>query len=242
MLRKYKKTNVICEGHELIESIHTLSLSEIRVIQLCLADIYQLEGVKADTLYNVPIQTYADMFNISYESAYNTILGITDSILKRIIVFKSSIVDANAPERSIDKTHWVEKFRYNPDKATIEIMWGRDLVFLLGKFDDGKRYAKYYLENTRKFQSIHSIRLYRLANKWRVARGHEYSLEEFRQYMGFTQGEYPIFADLRKVVIEPAVKEINEHSDIRLQVTYIPEKTGVKKTDIRFKLEVKKDA
>ena len=43
MVKGKNKQLVVCEAHDIVDSTHWLSEMEIKLIQLCLAEIYQVE-------------------------------------------------------------------------------------------------------------------------------------------------------------------------------------------------------
>ena len=66
-----------------------------------------------------------------------------------------------------------------------------------------------------------------------------FSIEDIRKYMQLEKNEYSVFQDLKKRVIAPALKEIDEHSDLGIiQVDYI--KKGKSIAEIKITVEPKK--
>ena len=85
--------------------------------------------------------------------------------------------------------------------------------------------------------SPYSIRFYELIMQYRSIGHREISLEDLR-WMFQLQNKYPVWADLKKRVIEQATKEINEHSPYNLTIE--PKRTGRKITSIVLKFQDKK--
>lgn len=67
----------------------------------------------------------------------------------------------------------------------------------------------------------------------------EYSLEQFRKFFQLKDEEYKEFRDLRKRVIDPAISDINQHTD--MTATWEPVKVGKKYGGLRFRIEVDKN-
>lgn len=99
-----------------------------------------------------------------------------------------------------------------------------------------QNFTKYELINVLVLHSKHSIRLYELfkSNLW--LHSWTVSLEDFKEILNISD-KYPNYKDLRKFVIDPAVKEISKYTDIA--VTYEPIKTGKYVTDLNFSIEEK---
>lgn len=91
-------------------------------------------------------------------------------------------------------------------------------------------YVKIDLIISNKFQSKHSLSLYCLALDYLIIKmGYsekKFSLEEIRKYLAIKEGEYKLTANFNDRVILPAEKEINEISDLKIEI--LPLKYGRK--------------
>lgn len=86
-------------------------------------------------------------------------------------------------------------------------------------------YARISLSLQNKFNSKHSLALYELFVDYfdvRRSRGETpfISIDDFRRLLGLKDAEYRAFKDLNKSIIKKALKEINEKSDLSVQVEY----------------------
>lgn len=88
-------------------------------------------------------------------------------------------------------------------------------------------------------KSIYSIKLYEDLKSYVKVGSLEITLDDFRKRMLGDDKEsiYPIFADLRKRVIEPALKEINLYSD--LKVEWYPIRKGRTYDKLQFIISTK---
>jgi plasmid replication initiation protein len=98
-------------------------------------------------------------------------------------------------------------------------------------------FTKYLESDIVGMSSPYSIRFYELIMQYRSIGHREISLEDLR-WMFQLQNKYPVWADLKKRVIEQATKEINEHSPYNLTIE--PKRTGRKITSIVLKFQDKK--
>ena len=126
---------------------------------------------------------------------------------------------------------WIQKARMEKRKA-IRIRLDEDLrPYLL---DLQRCYTEYELIYAMNFSSKYSIRLYELAKSIHGKKlGNteiKYNLGTFRELIGVPENVYPLWNNLRQRVVEPAVNEVNEDSDIFIQVT--PLKSGRKVTAV----------
>ena len=85
----------------------------------------------------------------------------------------------------------------------------------------------------------YAIRLYELLICWRTTgKTPIIELADFRQKMGVLDAEYQRMYDLKKYVLEPSLKQINEHTDIT--ASYEQHKKGRTITGFSFKFKQKK--
>ncbi len=76
-------------------------------------------------------------------------------------------------------------------------------------------YTQIDLKVIRGLKSVYSIALYELGLSYLNERK-EFTVAKYRSYMGLKDGEYSNNYDLRRHVIEPAISEINEKTDIKV--------------------------
>jgi len=81
-------------------------------------------------------------------------------------------------------------------------------------------YTQIDLKIIRGLKSVYSIALYELGMT-HIGENREFTLSDYRNYMGLKDGEYSASADLRRHVVEPAVAEVNEKTDIRVELQLI---------------------
>jgi plasmid replication initiation protein len=230
-------TLVVIEPHQLMDATYNLETTELRLLQLAFANIYMQEGILEDKLYEVDIKQYAEEFNLSHDAAYRALVTASKGIASKTIILKSSLVDKKASKSARDIIPWVHKIRYDPEDSSIKIQWHRELVPLFNDLGAGNLYSKYLLDNTRKMKSIHSIRLFRLLNKWEKQGSISWKLKEFKRLMGLAEDSYTDVRSLRKDVVEKALKDINSKSV--LQVEYEVVKEGRKIVGFKFGIGVR---
>jgi hypothetical protein len=102
-------------------------------------------------------------------------------------------------------------------------------------------YARISLSMQRRFRHKHTLALYELTVDYYIAK-RKYGqtpfidLNDFKKLMGFADsGKYCEFKDLKKYVIKPACKEINEKSDLIIDIEY--QKNGRRITALRLHIK-----
>jgi plasmid replication initiation protein len=240
------KTNiklVVCETHEIIDSTYFLELSELRILQLCLAKVFLKAGVQEDVWYPVDKKLYADTYNVSEETAYEALLQAAKQLMSRSIILKSSLLDETISEKSKSKTviGWLSNIRYNHDTRQLELKWSDGLVKILNKLGLEYPYSKYYLDHTSGLKSLHAMRLYRLLNRYTYCHYATIELAEFLKLMGIgvdkDESVYGEFKYLNKYILKPAIENINSNTNLIVSVSTIKLARRVHK--LHFKINKK---
>jgi plasmid replication initiation protein len=101
-----------------------------------------------------------------------------------------------------------------------------------------EKFFKYKLDDVKNFQSVYSLRFYELLHQFQAGgRGaQEIEIDELRLLLNL-EDKYATFGELKRSVIDKAISEINQHSN--LAVKYGERKRGKKVVAIQFSFEIK---
>ncbi|MGD7646412.1 replication initiation protein, partial [Ralstonia pseudosolanacearum] len=126
-------------------------------------------------------------------------------------------------------TRWVQTVEYRESEGMVSLRFGTDMVPYLSQLTE--QFTCYALADVAHMDSAHAIRFYELLCQWRDAGEREVSVEWLRE--AFQLGDkYPAIKDFKRWVIEPAVKQVNEHSP--LWVKWSQRKTGRRVSHLLF--------
>ena len=224
---------VVRQSNELIQASYKIaSIGEGRLIRMLIAQISPHdEDFKT---YRITVADFARFFGLSKEnkSVYELIKKSADELAGRRIMLEK--------DGSWLRLNWLSHAEYIEGSGYIEVSFHAKLKpYLLGLKG---YYTRYELENIINFKSSYSMRIFELLKQeefksngaGNFKRSFEY--DELRGLLGIEKIEYPLFADIRRYVIESSVREINANPDIRvIQVDY--PKTGRKVSHIVFHCE-----
>ena len=230
-----KLKNEVVKTHRLNTALQKLSLAEIRLMQLAIIDARET-GAGIDTVTPLPIHAsrYAEAFGVTRQTAYEVLIEAETSLFKRYFTF------LDERDGKPVKSHWVSQAKYLDDEAIIEIMLTPAVVQEITRIDaiEAKTlFTRFALEQVAPMKSVYSVRLYELLNQWRQAKKVSFDLDVFRGQLGVEDTEYKAMSDFKKRVLDLAVKEINEKSD--LKVSYEQVKKGVAIAGFKFKVLTK---
>ena len=221
----------VVKGNPLIQSsIQTFSLLQYKVLLYLISKIKPTDNDKTQYVFN--IKDFCRVCNLDTTKSRTYIHYVKD-IIKDIM---SYTIEIKSEDGGSYITHWIQKCRIHPD-GNYRIQFDNSLspfLFRMSEF-----YTQYRLDNVLPMRSKYGLRLYELLSSYHnMAREYTFALEELRERLDAKK--YKTFADFRVNVLEPAMKDINEVSD--LKVEYRTVKTGRKITSIVFSFDtVKQD-
>ncbi|MGP4735049.1 RepB family plasmid replication initiator protein, partial [Psychrobacter sp. 1Y6] len=134
------------------------------------------------------------------------------------------------------KSRWIQQVTYLDDEGAIELVFTLAVVKGISRINGAEDFfTSYLLEQTASMDSIYSVRLYELLVQWKQAKNTPmFELERFRDQLGVESSEYKRMGNFKLRVLDLAVQEINEKTDIK--VGYEQVKKG--RTIIGFKFKV----
>lgn len=228
-------SDLVVKTNWLNQALQNLSLIEIRIIQLAIIDARESGlGLIPDKPLTIHSKRYAEAFGVQTKNAYANIKEAEDTLFKRQFSFIDS--DGNAV-----KSRWVQDVKYLDAQGAIEICLTRQVVKGISRIDGAVDFfTQYLLSNTVKFKSVYSVRLYELLAQWKNADMRKmpiFELDKLRGQLGIAINQYQVIADFKKRVLDKAISEINEHSD--LVVSYEQIKKGRVISGFKFKISEK---
>lgn len=219
------KNDLVVKSNQVVEASYTLTTIEQRLILSAIAQIPKGEPVTDEVIYTVSV---ADLqkFGANETTAYRDLKESVSRLFDRSIVLRSS-------DRT-SRTRWVQKIDFMDSRGVIGIRFSKDILPFLSNLST--EFTKYLASDLIGVTSTYAIRLYELLVQYQSIGKREISVVDLR-WMFELQNKYPVWADLKRWVIDQAVKEINEFSP--LSVTYETKKTGRKITSINLRFKQK---
>ena len=126
---------------------------------------------------------------------------------------------------------WFTRATYAYGEGYIEVRLNDNLQDLFLQLS--REYTAIDLEYALLLNSAYSVRIYDLLKQYSAIGERIVPLDKLRTMLELSK-KYPLFADIRRNVIEPAQKELREKTDIQFE--WKPVKTGRKVTAIHFSI------
>lgn len=225
--------NEVRKSNQLIEARYRLTLGEQRLILHLCSLIHSSD--KDFKSYEIRVKDFAKMFGL--ESRNNIYKAVEEAA--RELAGKRLDISRDGKEIYVS---WLSYVEYVEGSGIVKVEFHKSLKPYLLQLQEYGNFTKYQLTHVASFKSQYSIRLYELLKKeaFKYTKNFcsKFTLENFRLTLGIPESEYKIFNNFKVRVIDPAVEEVSEYTD--LEITDIRYgKTGRKITDITFFVNIK---
>lgn len=202
----------IAKSNYLIEASYNLSLQEQRLILACLSKVNSTQDPKREV--SLLASEYSELMKVSIKNAHGELYSAANKLYERSVI----VAD---PEKT-EEFRWIQKkVIFHKGEGKITLSWSEDVLAYIGQLK--RRFTTYRLADIANLNTSYAIRIYELLMQFNATKKRLISLGEFRKLFQL-EDKYPLFKDLNKWVIKPAVKEINDSSN--LIVYYSTKKKG----------------
>lgn len=227
------KNGLVVKDNALINASYNLEVTEQRLILLAIINARETQqGITSDSKLEIHASDYANQFNVKKETAYEALKNAVNNLFERQFSFR----ETTKKGIGIVRSRWVSRIKYIDDSAILEITFAPDVVPLITRLE--QHFTSYQLKQVSQLTSKYAIRLYELLIAWReVGKVPKIELSEFREKLGIAADEYKAMNHFKSRVLEPSIKQINEHTDIT--VSYEQHKTGRTITGFSFRFKQK---
>jgi plasmid replication initiation protein len=229
-------SELVVKDNALIQASYTLDLAEQRLILLAIIEARNSgQGITHDSLLRIHASNYAKQFGVNDKTAYTVVKDASKGLFDRYVTYHDKN-PKNGKDRSFH-CRWVDKIGVEPDSGIVYMRFTSDVVPLITRLES--HFTSYEIDKVANLSSSYAIRLYELCVAWREQGfTQQYKIEELRQKLGVEPEKYKAMNNFKARVIDLAIKQINEHTDIT--VKYEQHKTGRTITAMSFTFKVKK--
>lgn len=211
----------VTKSNHLVEASYRLPLEEQRLLLFLIAQVEPHKPFPKS--FKVSALEYADLFGLDRKSAYGQLNKAAKGLMGRQ-------VKTNDPKAKVREwINWMDRCVYHDGEGFIEASFNYSVTPYLHRL--AKQFTSYRLEVVSRVRSAYAIRLYELLIQFRDTGERYLKIDKFRDMLQ-VDSKYPRFVDLKRRVIEPAVKEINMRTEIL--VTWEPHKAGRHVQGLRF--------
>ena len=230
------KNNLIVKDNALIEASYRLELVQQRLILLAILEARsQLAPIQSGRLMRVSAASYMHHFKVTKQTAYKSMKAAAAGLFES--EFRWDDVDENGHAVSF-RSSWVSKIAHSASGSYVSFVLSDDVIPMITELE--RNFTSYDIKQVAQLESNYAIRLYEILIKWRsVGNTPLITVEKIRAGLGLSASAYSTMSNFKKRVLDLAVAQINEHTDIC--VSYEQEREGRVISGFSFQFEVKKE-
>lgn len=230
------KNGLIVKSNRLVEASYRLELAEQRLVLMAIENARSSgKGIAADSFLAVHANEYAAIFGLDMKNAYHQLKEAAENLYQRSVRIHD--VDAQTGKSCIIDTRWVAAVKYVEGAGVVHLQFSGFVVPYITRLE--AEFTSYKIKSIAQMTSTYAIRLYELLMQWKKSGLRQITLEEFKSILQIT-GKYTALKDFKRYVLDLAVNQINQYSD--LQVSYENIKQGRKITGFSFSFSEKNSA
>lgn len=223
-------------SNALVRAGQGLTLAEKRIVMLAVSKIdSRAPSPSRDSVTlrtQIKAKEYAEIAGCSMPTAYVAMQEAANNLYNRSITFfEPAYSRAGKPIKPIrNDMRWVGRCKYHEKEGWIELSWWPDLLpSLMGL---KKHFTTYKLQQAHALRSVYSWRLLELLTHYKTSGKAEYTIEDFCTSMDATEKQRADFNNIKRRIIEPAVKELTAKDGWIIDWT--PIKTGRRVSRLHF--------
>lgn len=220
-------------SNALVSSAQGLSLVEKRIMCLAVAglDSRRHYGTQPPVV-TVSASDYAELADIKPEAAYQELQEGVKRLYERSIHFEESWKNPKKKKPTVAKVsmRWVGRAKYIEGQGQVELAFWYEIMPHLTLLKE--RFTSYKLSQAAAIRSLYSWRILELLSQFESTGWRDFSVEDFCKILELPESYQKDFGQIKRRVIEPAVKELRFKDNWIINVSY--KKAGRKIARIRF--------
>ena len=226
---------LVVKDNALINASYNLDLVEQRLILLAIVEARESgKGINANDPLEVHAEGYINQFGVHRNTAYQALKDACNDLFARQFSYQKINERGNIENY---RSRWVSEIGYVDNEAVVKLIFAPAIVPLITRLEE--HFTKYELQQVSNLSSAYAVRLYELLIAWRSTGSTPIiEVSDFRQRIGVLDTEYKRMERFKTSVLELAIKQINEHTDIT--VKYEQHKRGRSISGFSFTFKQKK--
>lgn len=224
--------DLVVKDNALINASYNLDLVEQRLILLAIIEARESgKGINANDPLTIHAESYINHFNVHRNGAYKALKVACEDLFERRFSYQSLSEKGNVQNH---KARWVSEIVYVDNEAVVKLIFSSAIIPLITRLE--QQFTSYEINQIGGLTTGYAIRLYELLIAWRsVGKTPLIDLAEFRKKLGVLETEYSRMHDFKKRVLEPSIKQVNEHTDIIIKIEQHKSGRNIKGFSFKFK-------
>lgn len=216
-------TDLVAKSNLLVDAHFRLTLAEQRLLLCVLAKLNSHSEAKpppsCNMTYIVTADQLAAMFDIPRKQAYELLRDAVSKLGERWVT-----IDTPDPDTGLTytRTRWVSAVDYYRHRGQVGLCIATKILPFVTQL--AREFTSYRIRFVSQMTSAYALRLYEMLSKWRSAGQATISLEWLREHLCLdNEPSYQRVDVLRREIVNPAVAQINAHSDLSVSMSQVKE-------------------
>lgn len=220
--------DLVYQHNSLIVASYDMTSLEQKLFLMLVSTIKKEDDSVSRTVFRV--KDIADVMGITSQSLYRDLPRICKDLMTKVIDIKQD----DGSWKMFSLISFAE-YKAKEGKLVLEIHREAEPYLLKLK----EMFTVYKLENILGLKSKYSIRLYQQSKRCLYKGGETIDLKEFRKLLKLEKKTYDRFNCITSKVLKPAIEEINDKTDVKLDYELV--KDGRRVVALKFNVEPKID-
>lgn len=216
------KTELVVKSNRLIEASYRLGLVEQQIILFAICrSREEQKGLASDRPVTISAADFVAQFGTNAAMVYSQLKQAVSSLYDRSVTIYD--IDPVSNKVRATETRWISDKSYIDGAGQIQLTFAAKVIPFITRLDKEGGFTSYRLEKIGAMTSAHAVRLYELLVQYLSIGIRKIEIDWLKETLQLAD-DYPRMFDFKKRVLDVAMKQINEHSDI--EVSYTQCKTG----------------
>lgn len=227
-----KESQDIVKSNALVEAVYSpSSVYQMRLFLAALLQVKAKKNLNHEGVYRVTAQQLAELTGIKSGDNYRELEKAAKQLRTAGVRLRHDFDGKLIPNGDWLEVNLVSSCRYRAKQGCVDIRFTPEITPYISSLR--KRFTQYKAQHVMPMRSGYGVRLYELCLQW-MGKEREFTVEEFRKILNLSAPSYERIEVLKRKVINPALKDINTHSDI--QVEFSQRKAGRRVTHFVFSI------
>lgn len=220
---KMLQNSLVRKDNRIINACYQLTLNEQRLILTAIAKVKY--GAKIPREIDIEAHEFLQAFpDIGEKNVHMALQEAVDKLFERVIRVEDPIKKK--------KFRWISAATtYKQGDGKVGFNFSPEIIPYLEDLHD--KFTKYRLGDVSGLKSTYSIRLFEMLTQFETTGIVLVDVDKFKERMG-VEDKYKDFIDLKRRVIDPAVKELNAKSTLNINYKIERERKTAKKLVFLF--------
>lgn len=204
----------VYQSNQLIEASYSLTLNEKRLVLYAASLMDSKKAAPANGHVTVAAEDFAKVFGMDMDvrnDVYDTLKEAVERLYERDI---TRYIYENGKEPEKQTMRWIYYKNYKDGEGKLVIGFSPTVLPYLTLLE--REFTGIKLKNISALTSFNSFRIYELTAQYLKFGSRTFDLAKLRELLQM-ETKYPNVKDFRRYVLDASVKEVNQHTNLKLE-------------------------